>query len=247
MLATLMDRRRRLENTEKQMEKALFSSFLKDMKRRKDEELKSLMNEIQGIQEDLDSLQQESSHDQQLHSDGSDTVDPAFGSSQARVPDDSNESVVGADVRHTPKGRKRPRETDFEFEGDEALKSLKFDPLSEEMSFRKQKLKQHMDDLEHYYIDWRSKARISTPETNLPETNEFSSSLARLSRINRFRTVATLHYAENLSNLASSIVSSIEFDKDDEFFTTAGVTKKIKVYEYANVVWDYREKGARGK
>ena len=30
---------------------------------------------------------------------------------------------------------------------------------------------------------------------------------------------------------ASSIVSSIEFDRDCEYFATAGVTKEIKVYE----------------
>ena len=33
----------------------------------------------------------------------------------------------------------------------------------------------------------------------------------------------------------SSIVSSIEFDKDQEFFAIAGVTKRIKIYDY-NVV-----------
>jgi E3 ubiquitin-protein ligase RFWD2 len=27
-------------------------------------------------------------------------------------------------------------------------------------------------------------------------------------------------------------VSSIEFDRDDEYFATAGVTKKIKIFEY---------------
>ena len=33
----------------------------------------------------------------------------------------------------------------------------------------------------------------------------------------------------------SSIVSSIEFDKNQEFFAIAGVTKRIKIYDY-NVV-----------
>jgi E3 ubiquitin-protein ligase RFWD2 len=37
-------------------------------------------------------------------------------------------------------------------------------------------------------------------------------------------------------NFSSSIVSSIEIDKDDEFFATAGVTKKIKIYDFKNVV-----------
>jgi hypothetical protein len=31
-------------------------------------------------------------------------------------------------------------------------------------------------------------------------------------------------------------VSSIEFDKDQEFFAIAGVTKRIKIYAYNNVL-----------
>ena len=32
------------------------------------------------------------------------------------------------------------------------------------------------------------------------------------------------------------LVSSIEFDKDQEFFAIAGVTKRIKIYAYNNVL-----------
>ena len=31
---------------------------------------------------------------------------------------------------------------------------------------------------------------------------------------------------------------SIEFDKDNDFFAIAGVTKKIKVFEYGTVIMD---------
>jgi len=34
----------------------------------------------------------------------------------------------------------------------------------------------------------------------------------------------------------SSIVSSIEFDRDDQYFATAGVSKKIKIFEYKSIV-----------
>lgn len=48
--------------------------------------------------------------------------------------------------------------------------------------------------------------------------------------------MASLHYADNLYNFSSSIVSSIEFDRDDEYFASAGVTKKIKLFDFASVV-----------
>ena len=48
------------------------------------------------------------------------------------------------------------------------------------------------------------------------------------------RPLATLAYTTDMFN-SSSIVSSIEFDKNQEFFAIAGVTKRIKIYDY-NVV-----------
>jgi hypothetical protein len=72
---------------------------------------------------------------------------------------------------------------------------------------------------------------------------DFSASLSRFSKVSDFRTLAKIQYDDKSLSSASSIVSSIEFDKDDEFFATAGVTRKIKVYEYNNVVLDYREQG----
>ena len=60
--------------------------------------------------------------------------------------------------------------------------------------------------------------------------DEFSENVNRISRFKGFRTLATLNYAADLFN-NSSIVSSIEFDRDQEFFAIAGVTKKIKVVD----------------
>lgn len=69
----------------------------------------------------------------------------------------------------------------------------------------------------------------------------FSEELAVTSRYSKFKTVAVLDYADNFFNRASSIVSSIKFDKDDDFFATAGVTKKIRIFQYSDVVRDYRQ------
>lgn len=46
-----------------------------------------------------------------------------------------------------------------------------------------------------------------------------------------------MNYSNDIYN-NSTIVSSIEFDKDDEFFAIAGVTKRIKVYDYDVVTRD---------
>ncbi|KAJ3061248.1 coatomer subunit alpha, partial [Podochytrium sp. JEL0797] len=80
----------------------------------------------------------------------------------------------------------------------------------------------------------------------------FSTSLSRISKISAFRTLARINYADKLvagngastapganNTGSSSIVSAIEFDRDDEYFATAGVTKKIKIYEFESVVKDW--------
>ncbi|KAJ3220397.1 coatomer subunit alpha [Dinochytrium kinnereticum] len=56
-----------------------------------------------------------------------------------------------------------------------------------------------------------------------------------------WRLRAKIYYADRLLTGAASIISSIGFDRDDEFFATAGVTRKIKIFDYENVVTDYRD------
>src|SRR6185369_6775641 len=63
--------------------------------------------------------------------------------------------------------------------------------------------------------------------------SDFCDSLSTFTHYNRFRLVNTLRYGDIFNT--SSIVSSIEFDRDDEYFATAGVTKKIKIFDYGNI------------
>jgi len=70
----------------------------------------------------------------------------------------------------------------------------------------------------------------------------FGKRLATLSKYSRFKTIAHLHYSDSFFSASNSIVSALEFDRDDEFFATAGVTKKIKIYEFGNIVAEYRDK-----
>jgi E3 ubiquitin-protein ligase RFWD2 len=49
------------------------------------------------------------------------------------------------------------------------------------------------------------------------------------------KVVDTLYYTER-TNQGSSIVSSIEFDRDQEFFAAGGVTKEIKIYDLSMIL-----------
>lgn len=56
----------------------------------------------------------------------------------------------------------------------------------------------------------------------------FREDLVAFTRYRTLRPLATLSYCSDAINY-STIVSTIEFDKDEEFFAIAGVTKRIKV------------------
>lgn len=64
---------------------------------------------------------------------------------------------------------------------------------------------------------------------------EFSNTLNQFTSYNGLRPLATLCYTPDLFS-GSSIVSSIEFDKENEYFAIAGVTKKIKLFDYSSVI-----------
>ncbi|XP_070330144.1 E3 ubiquitin-protein ligase COP1 isoform X5 [Odocoileus virginianus] len=104
------------------------------------------------------------------------------------------------------------------------------------LASRRKRLTAHFEDLEQCYFSTRM-SRISDDSRTSSQLDEFQECLSKFTRYNSVRPLATLSYASDLYN-GSSIVSSIEFDRDCDYFAIAGVTKKIKVYEYGTVIQD---------
>ncbi|KAI8002007.1 E3 ubiquitin-protein ligase COP1 [Camellia lanceoleosa] len=63
---------------------------------------------------------------------------------------------------------------------------------------------------------------------------DFQSVLSTFTRYSRLRVVAELRHGDLFHS--ANIVSSIEFDRDDELFATAGVSRRIKVFEFSSLV-----------
>ncbi|XP_019170184.1 PREDICTED: E3 ubiquitin-protein ligase COP1-like isoform X2 [Ipomoea nil] len=63
---------------------------------------------------------------------------------------------------------------------------------------------------------------------------DFQSVFSTFTRYSRLRVVAELRHADLFHS--ANIVSSIEFDRDDELFAIAGVSRRIKVFEFASVI-----------
>jgi hypothetical protein len=68
-----------------------------------------------------------------------------------------------------------------------------------------------------------------------PSLKHFNQTLLACAKYTEFKTLANIFYADAFFDNSSSIISSIEFDMNDEFFCTAGVSKKIRIFDYALV------------
>lgn len=108
-------------------------------------------------------------------------------------------------------------------------------PTSLNLAQRRVRMHQHFTDLETKY--WSTRQNCVGAIVEDESLNEFQRSLNQLTRWSSLRPLASLSYGNELLNTAH-IVSSIEFDRDADFFAIAGVTKRIKVYDYSVVVRD---------
>lgn len=100
---------------------------------------------------------------------------------------------------------------------------------------RRKKMNLFFYDLQKSYFDRCKKDHYKSidSETRLLE---FKETLNKFTLYTHLRPLASLSYVKETA--LHNIVSSIEFDKDSEFFAIAGVAKKIKIFEYASVVRD---------
>lgn len=113
-------------------------------------------------------------------------------------------------------------------------------PTSSTLALRRRRMHAHFEDFVQCYFDTRAKElHLGADGAEIESTSSgldiFREDLVKFSRYNSLRPLATLNYSSDIFN-HSTIVSSIEFDKDNEYFAIAGVTKRIKVFDYNTVV-----------
>ncbi|XP_073138412.1 E3 ubiquitin-protein ligase COP1-like [Henckelia pumila] len=111
---------------------------------------------------------------------------------------------------------------------------------------RKRRVHAQFNELQDCYLQKRRhSARPSQQqqEKNHPSLNregytdgleDFQSVLSTFTRYSRLRVIAELRHGDLFHS--ANIVSSIEFDRDDQLFATAGVSRRIKIFEFSSVV-----------
>lgn len=223
MLELLVQKKKQLEADSHSAQLQILMEFLKEARRNKREQLEQIQKELGVLEEDIKRVEEmsglyspvsESDHSRHL-----DSTVPQF-----EAPSPSHSSIIDSTEYSQPPG----------FSGSSQGKRHPW--YNSTLASRRKRLTAHFEDLEQCYFATRM-SRITDESRTINQLDEFQECLSKFTRYNSVRPLATLSYASDLYN-GSSIVSSIEFDRDCDYFAIAGVTKKIKVYEYGTVIQD---------
>lgn len=229
MLEVLQQRKQRLEAESCATQNKLLYEFLKNLLRLKERQLCDITKEVSIIKKDIDEVEEI------LRNSDSNSSNSSF-EKTSEDPVSKKEAVV-------PDRKEANRTESF----NSIHKNIEITQSS--FSLRNQIIQAHFDDFVKCYFACRAKeitfgkstdkcsSSSDTSVSNITGLDTFRENLIKFSRYSKLRPLATLSYSNDIFN-NSTIVSSIEFDKDNEFFAIAGVTKRIKVYEYAQVIQD---------
>ncbi|XP_076804037.1 E3 ubiquitin-protein ligase COP1-like [Clavelina lepadiformis] len=234
MLKLLQEKRRRLVQESAAAHNQVLLEFLCDLRKQKQTILDKVRSELTVLETDIarveESLEQDGSENKLLDSVVPDETDETVKKEQLVPKPVTSESSTsdGHDTSSAPVTSESFNNLNQKSKNDESL-------LHRTLARRRCRLHAHFDDLEQCYFNTRLSEIAPVEERNVELLADFSHKLRRFTQFSTIRSVATLNYASDILN-QSSIVSSIDFDKDSDHFAVAGVTKKIKVYDYESVV-----------
>ncbi|KAK8973662.1 hypothetical protein V6N11_044634 [Hibiscus sabdariffa] len=262
LLSLLVDKKRKMEQEEAETNMKILLDFLHCLRKQKLEELKEIQTDLQYIKEDISSVEkcctelyrakERCSVKLRMLVDDSFTakVPPALidkhkngNTSGAR----NLEGWMGLAISEN-KFDAKAQASSLGFRSNDAYggSDLAHDTNSGLAVARKRRVHAQFNDLQESYLQKRrhwikqlhkredkDQDAINRDGYN-PGLNDFQSVLSSFTRYSRLRVIAELRHGDIFHS--ANIVSSIEFDRDDELFATAGVSRRIKVYEFSSVV-----------
>ena len=234
MLKMLQDKRRRLMHESTEAHNKVLLEFLEEIHKQKQDTIERLQMELKLVEADIKRVKEAIDQNKDTQ------IDPFL------VPDNNNEDENVKKEQLVPKpstssGGSSEQQPPSENEqvsstGDVSTKVNEDKSwLHRTLAKRRCRLNAHFTDLQDCYFNTRIDEIAPTEERHVELLNDFSHKLKRFTQFSSIRSIAKLSYASDVLN-QSSIVSSIDFDKDCDHFAVAGVTKKIKIYDYEAVV-----------
>ncbi|KAJ9566289.1 hypothetical protein OSB04_002255 [Centaurea solstitialis] len=263
LLVLLAERKRKMEQEEAETNLQVMHDFLHCLRKQKLEELKEIQNDLQYIKEDINAVERDRVELNRARARYSVKLrmlsdDPTVRSSWPSLMDKRNNSnmSIGNSVKGqfwlgggSSQGRAAEHVQGPVSSQAVQRKDACNGPDSQNTQpgvtvANKRRVHAQFNDLQECYLQkrryWARQAQKQEDcnpiqrEGYHPGLKDFQSVLSSFTRYSRLRVVAELRHGDLFHS--ANIVSSIEFDRDDELFATAGVSRRIKVFEFASVV-----------
>jgi WD40 repeat protein len=105
------------------------------------------------------------------------------------------------------------------------------------LNTKKRMIHRYFDELSHTYMQGHNQDTDFTLKDSSQQVvlDRVRSTMSKITAYTEFRSVASVNYNSDMHGM-SSIVSSVDFDLSYEHFAMAGVTKRIKIFDFANIV-----------
>ncbi|KAL5669353.1 hypothetical protein ACJX0J_021574, partial [Zea mays] len=263
LMTLIAEKKRQMEQQESETNMQILLVFLHCLRKQKLEELNEIQSDLQYIKEDISAVER---HRVELYRTkerysmklrmllDEPTAQKMWPSpmdkASCRFPPNSR-TPLGGSCPGTLQNKKLDPKAQVSHQGFQRRDALtSSDPPNSSIQSgnviaRKRRVQAQFNELQEYYLQRRrtgAQARRQEERETVAMNREgyhaglqdFQSVLTTFTRYSRLRVIAELRHGDLFHS--ANIVSSIEFDRDDELFATAGVSKRIKVFEFSTVV-----------
>nr|AOQ25826.1 COP1 [Ipomoea batatas] len=256
LLTILAEKKRKLEQEEAERNMQILLEFLYMLKKKKVDELNEIQNDLQYIKEDVNAVERHrielyrtrDRYSMKLRM----LADDPLGSKSRSSSVDRNAIGLFPSSRSAhgglASGNLMYKKMDGSQRKDVSVTELNSQHMSQSglAVVRKKRVHAQFNDLQECYLQKRRQLanqlqnkeerdqNVTRREGYTAGLSEFQSVLSTFTRYSRLRVIAELRHGDIFHS--ANIVSSIEFDRDDELFATAGVSRRIKVFDFSSVV-----------
>ncbi|KAK1274626.1 E3 ubiquitin-protein ligase COP1 [Acorus gramineus] len=264
LMSLLAEKKRKMEQEEAEMNMQILLDFLHCLRKQKLEELNEIQTDLQYIKEDINTVERHRIELYRARERYSVKLrmlldDPMVAKLRASPIDKHNSGIISsARTAHggACSGNFQQKKIDVKAQGSSQGLQRKdaFSGSDLQNSYtqsglavaRKRRVHAQFNDLQECYLQKRRQGANQLHKQEERDLNgihregyhagleDFQSVLTTFTKYSRLRVIAELRHGDLFHT--ANIVSSIEFDRDDELFATAGVSKRIKVFEFSTVV-----------
>ncbi|XP_050935571.1 E3 ubiquitin-protein ligase COP1 isoform X2 [Cucumis melo] len=262
LLAMLSEKKRKMEQEESVRNMKILTDFLHCLRKQKVSELNEVQTDLQFIKEDISTVERHRMELSRARDRYSMKLRKAGDDMKAREPwltlmDKRNDGptstslntwgVVSAGNFQNKKADSRSQVSTYGLYKKDSLNGAEPQVNHTGLSVaRKKRVHAQFNDLQECYLQKRRQLpnqlldqqekdkNVMHREGYNPGLSDFQSVLTTFTQYSRLRVIAELRHGDLFHT--TNIVSSIEFDRDDELFATAGVSRCIKVFDFSSVV-----------